>query len=165
MPQTPSSIYHEVTDEVRAQAVQILQQSLFGAIATINPDTQHPLCTRVGLGVTAKNAPMIFVSELSPHTKALNANPHCSLLVGAVTKGDPLTNPRLTLNCGTEKIGRDHAKWSEMLATYLKTHPKAKIYAELTDFHFFILNVASATYVAGFGRAFKLKSSDFGLEL
>src|SRR5262245_36792691 len=68
-----------------------------GAIAVLDPETGAPLASRVGVATDADGAPIILVSMLAAHTRALIADPRCSLLVGEIGKGDPLAHPRITL--------------------------------------------------------------------
>src|SRR5262245_14521099 len=70
-----------------------------GAIAVLDPKTGRPLASRVGVATDADGAPIILVSMLAAHTRALIADPRCSLLAGEVGKGDPLAHPRITLIC------------------------------------------------------------------
>jgi putative heme iron utilization protein len=96
------------------------------------------------------------VSQLSAHTRALQADPRCSLLLGEPGKGDALAHPRISLSCrasGVEKGAPAHARVERR---YLNKNPKAKLYAGLGDFRFFRLEVESASLNGGFGKAFLL---------
>ena len=102
-------------------------------------------------------APLTLISTLASHTGALQADPRCSLLLGEPgPRGDPLTHPRLTLDCTahiTDKAPlRDH---------YLAQHPKAKLYIDFSDFLMVRLDIQSALLNGGFGKAFRMTATDF----
>ncbi len=104
---------------------------------------------------------MTLISNLSSHTAALKADPRCSLLVGEPgPKGDPLTHPRLTLDCEAEFLPRDTDAHAALREHYLKSHPKAALYVDFADFCFVRLHVNHALLNGGFGKAFKLSASD-----
>ena len=72
------------------------------ALATLVPDvnraTPQPMVTRVAIAPDRDGLPLMLISALSMHSKALRADPSLSLLLGdVVARGDPLTQPRLTL--------------------------------------------------------------------
>ena len=142
--------YQPPTDEAARHALALLGKARYGALASLRPDG-HPLATRV-VFVLDGATPVILVSGLSPHAEALARDPRCSLLVGEVPRGDPLAQPRLTLICTTRPLERTEA----LRARFLAGHPKAKLYIDLADFMFLALDVESATYIEGFGRAFQL---------
>lgn len=104
----------------------------------------------------AYSHPLILVSELSTHTKALRANPACSLLLGEPgVRGDPLTHPRITLHARAEP-----ARKSDHRDQWLSTHPKARLYFDFADFILFELIPTGADLNGGFGKAFRLTPDD-----
>jgi heme iron utilization protein len=146
----------ETTPEAIAAAKQILADATHGALATLDPLDGHPMATRVALSRLEDGMPFILVSGLSPHTAALQADPRCSLLVGKVGGGDPLAYPRLALRCRAESLART----ADLRATFLASHPKAALYIDLPDFMFFRLVPEAASYVAGFGRAYRFTAAE-----
>ena len=101
-------------------------------------------------------AALILVSDLSSHTQALSDRPACSLLVGEPgPKGDPLTHPRLTLQCNAEPTDK-----ALLRDTWLAAHPKAKLYIDFADFRILQLSPVEAHLNGGFGKAFHLRPSD-----
>ncbi len=113
------------------------------------------MVTRVAVS-WINGAPYLLVSTLSQHTKALSANPACSLLLGEPgTKGDPLTHPRLTLQCKAEPADK-----TKLRDTWLTNHPKAKLYYDFADFQIFHLKVNIGYLNGGFGKAFHLTADD-----
>jgi len=103
-----------------------------------------------------QGAPLILISTLSVHTKALQANPACSLLIGEPgPKGDPLTHPRMTLICKAEAA--DKAIHKKM---WLAAIPKAKLYYDFGDFIMFRLAPTAIHLNGGFGKAYQLTPED-----
>ena len=151
-------------DEARALARALLADARFGALGVLEPDSGGPMVTRVAIGTTPAGAPALLVSTLSQHTGALRANPACSVLVGEPqAKGDPLTHPRLTLQCRARFVARDSAEHAPLRARWLESHPKAKLYIDFGDFGFVVLEVETAFLNGGFGKAYALTPDDLAL--
>ncbi len=81
-------------------------------------------------------------------------------MVGEPGKGDPLAHPRITLIGNIEKIDRTSNERDLLRDPYLVSHPKARLYIDFLDFHFFRLNLQRANLNAGFGQAFILEAED-----
>ena len=150
----------ETTADAVRLAKTLLRTARSGTIATIAPDTGWPIATRVGVSTDFDGAPVILISGLAAHTKALRADPRCSLLLGNPGKGDPLAHPRVTLACEAREIERDSAAHKLVEARYLAHQRKAELYAGLGDFRYFRLEPQSASLNGGFGRAYDLSRGD-----
>ena len=145
-------------DTARELAKTIIKGARYGAIAVHHPETGHPHVSRISIGIDETYQPISLISDLSLHTKALSKNPICSLLLGEPgDKGDPLTHPRISLTCRANPVAK-----SELRTTFLKSHPKAKLYIDFADFNFVRFEIISADLNGGFGKAFHMKASDFG---
>jgi putative heme iron utilization protein len=145
-------VLRDVTPEVVAEVRAMIGTARYGALATLAPNDGWPVATRVGLAVH-EGSPLILISALAAHTAALRADPRCSLLIGEVPdKGDPLAFARVTLKCRAVEVARGDA----VRAAYLQAQPKAELYLDLPDFTFMRLLVESASYNAGFGRAYAI---------
>jgi heme iron utilization protein len=151
------SVLQPVTGEVIAEVRAIVEAADHAALAVLEPGTGHPLASRVGLATLGDGAPVMLLSGLAAHRAAIEADPRCSLLVGAVGKGDPLAHPRVTLVCRAEPISPGSPEAAEARARYLARHPKAAIYVDLPDFRFFRLAVERASFNGGFGRAYAIE--------
>lgn len=153
--------YQDVTDAAKLDALSVMNSVQHAALASLDAASGHPLSTRVGFGTIDDVEPLIFVSGLSPHTKALLSDPRCSLLLGQVGKGDPLTNPRLTLQGTVERVSEPQRDEMGLKDLWLEQHPKSKIYIDLPDFIFFKIKVSNATLIAGFGKAYEIPTEIF----
>lgn len=139
-------------------AKTLLRMARFGALATLDPADGAPLATRVAVATAMDGAPLILISALSAHHKALVADPRCALLVGEPGRGDPLAHPRLTVKACAEKVegqAAEYARWR-----YLSRHPKAALYAGFADFALFCLSPETALLNGGFGKAYRLTRHD-----
>lgn len=103
---------------------------------------------------------MTLISNLSFHTKCLQADPRCSLLVGEPGKGDALAHPRISLACNATFVEKGHAADMRAADRFLRKNPKARLYAGFADFNFVKLAIQSASLNGGFGQAFELSGTD-----
>ncbi|WP_417686232.1 HugZ family protein [Roseibium sp.] len=153
-------VLRETDDEARRLARGLLRSARFGSIAALEPESGHPIASRVAVCPDMDGTPVILISNLSGHTAALNGDPRCSLLLGEPGKGDPLAHPRVTLFCHAEKLERGGEAHHRMRRRYLARHPKAELYVDFGDFAFFRLKVERASLNGGFARAYSLAESD-----
>ncbi|SCB57123.1 hypothetical protein GA0061105_102110 [Rhizobium aethiopicum] len=159
MKDQPSPI-RETDDEARKLARVLLRSARHAALAVLDPETGFPFASRVLLATDIDGAPVILVSKLSAHTKALVRDPRASLLTGEPGKGDPLAYGRLTTQCTAETIERGHRFHARIRTRFLDRHPKANLYIDFPDFLFFRLNPEQASLNGGFGRAYHLGGRD-----
>lgn len=142
-------------DEARALATTLIRNARFGSLAVLQDG--QPMVSRVAVGTDESGAPLMLVSDLSLHTKALRSDARCSLLLGEPEdKGDPLTHPRITLQATAVFIPKSEV----LIARYLRHQPKAKLYIGFADFNFVRLAVSEAHLNGGFGKAYYLTSRD-----
>ncbi|MGR3761892.1 HugZ family pyridoxamine 5'-phosphate oxidase [Roseobacteraceae bacterium NS-SX3] len=150
-------------DEARQLGRRLMAKARFAALGVVTAEGM-PMVTRIAFGLCPDGLPLSLVSTLSAHTRALQANPACSLLVGEPgPKGDPLTHPRLTLMARAELVPHANPDYARLAAHYLQDHPKAQLYIGFGDFCFARFAVAEAHLNGGFGKAFRLTAADLGL--
>lgn len=158
----------DVIRDTDAEAIRLaktlLRSARFGALAVLDPRTGGPLASRVGVATDADGTPIILVSMLSAHTRAILADQRCSLLLGEPGKGDALAHPRITLVCKANRLDPQTPRHERVQRRYLNRNPKAKLYAGLGDFSFFTLDVEGASLNGGFGKAYVLTPQDIVLD-
>ena len=149
-----------MTDELspfeaaRRDARRLLRLARTGALATM--DGGAPLTTLVGVASDSDGAPMFLMSDLSRHTKNLDADPRASLLLtSGGGRGDPLNHPRLTLN--GRVIRRENRDGHDR---YVRRNPKSKLYIGFADMSLRRLEVEAVHFNGGFGRADPLTRAD-----
>ena len=143
----------EALDMTRA----LLMKARHAALAVLHPKTGAPYASRIGCMVSDNFQPLSLMSELATHTRALQKNPNCSLLVGEPEeRGDPLTNPRLTLVAKAHFIMREASNYEAIRSQYLAVIPKAKLYVDFGDFSFVSFEINRIDLNGGFGKAFRI---------
>jgi heme iron utilization protein len=107
-----------------------------------------PYASLVLAAVDHDLSPILLLSDLAEHTKAIAADARVSLLFdGTHGLDQPLTGPRVTL------VGRAMRTDDARLARrFIARHPDAEMYAGFKDFHFYRVAVERAHLVAGFGK-------------
>lgn len=120
------------------------------ALATALPvdGASWPYASLVLVAADHDLSPILLLSELAEHTKAIAGDGRVSLLFdGTHGLAQPLTGPRVTL------VGRAARTDDPRLARrFLARHPDAEIYAGFRDFHVYRVAVERAHLVAGFGK-------------
>jgi len=154
----------ETDDDARALGRALLAGARHGALGVLDPESGAPMVSRIAVAATEDGRPMSLVSDLSHHTRALRADPVCSLLLGEPgAKGDPLTHPRVTLQCRVTLIGHGDPSRPALRARYLAQQPKAQLYIDFGDFNIALFAVSVAHLNGGFGKAYRLLPADLGL--
>lgn len=115
-----------------------------------------PYVSLAEIACDMRGRPILLLSTLAEHTKALDADPRASLLIdGTAGYAEPLTGPRASL------IGRlERVEGQAVSARYLARHPAARMFAGFRDFGFFRFDMDQAHLVAGFGRIHWLDAAD-----
>jgi putative heme iron utilization protein len=136
-----------------ALAKRLLRAIRSGALATLDSASGHPFASLVTVATDIDGSPLLLMSTLSAHRTNLEADPRISILLAEQGKGDPLAHPRLTV------IGRaERSHDARVRSRFIARHPKAKLYADFTDFAFFRLKVEGGHLNGGFARAMTLTS-------
>lgn len=117
-----------------------------------------PYASLVLVTVDHDLSPIMLLSDLAEHTKAIAADDRVSLLFdGTHGLDQPLTGPRVTL------VGRASRTDDARLGRrFLSHHPDAGMYAGFKDFHFYRVVVERAHLVAGFGKIRWLSAAELG---
>lgn len=160
-----NNVFRKIDAESIALAKRLVRQATHATLATKEADSGHPMASRVTVATDFDGTPIILVSDLSSHTKALNNDAKCSLLVGEVGDGDPLSHPRMTIFCTAEKLDRASEIGKRTKKRFLARQPAATLYADFGDFHFFRLTVERANLNGGFAKAYLLDAKDFILNM
>ena len=150
-------------DDAREMTRLLIQEASFGALGVIEPETGMPLVSRVAIGTDGEGRVISLASDLSFHSKALAVDPRASVMVGEPGKGDALAHPRVTLIGRMDKIDNASPERAELREIWLKQHPKAQLYVDFADFHFYRLALERAHLNGGFGKAYVLTPEDLGL--
>nr|WP_255617240.1 DUF2470 domain-containing protein [Aurantimonas sp. VKM B-3413] len=149
-----------VDDAARQLARRLIRGARHGALAVLRPADGFPAASRVLLASDFTGRPILLVSGLSLHAKALANDTRCSLLVGETGKGDPLAHPRLTVFAEARFIPPEDHSREGLRERFLARHQKSALYADFPDFRFGVLEPLGAALNGGFARAFELTADD-----
>ena len=150
-------------DEARKLGASLVAQARFAALGVLEPQSGFPLVSRVAVGLNPQGSLVSLASELSFHSKALDKDPRASMLLGEPGKGDPLAHPRITMIGKIVRIDRSSEERNALRDPWLEQHPKAALYIDFGDFHFFRLELERAHLNGGFGKAYVLTPEDLRL--
>ncbi len=138
-----------------------LASALPGPLASpdAGPAAAWPYASLVLVAVDHDLAPILLISTLAEHSKAIATDPRVSLLFDGTSElAQPLTGPRLTVLGRAERTADPQAR-----RRFLARHPDAALYADFRDFHVHRIAVARAHLVAGFGRIRWIEGADLAV--
>ena len=149
-----------MTDDLPRLVRELVRGRDRAALATALPgpasEAGWPYASLVLVAVDHDLAPILLLSDLADHSKAMAADDRVSLLFdGTVGLDQPLTGPRVSL------LGRAHRTDDARLkGRFLARHPDAELYAGFADFKFYRVAVERAHLVGGFGKIRWLSASE-----
>ena len=120
------------------------------ALATALPGDggPWPYASLVLVAVDHDLSPILLMSDLAEHCKAIATESRVSLLFdGTAGLAQPLTGPRVTLMGRASKTGDERLK-----RRFLRHHPDAAMYAGFGDFNFYKVTLERTHLVGGFGK-------------
>jgi putative heme iron utilization protein len=143
-----------MTNELARAARDLVRGLERAALASLLPadgsgeGAAWPYASLVLVAVDHDLSPILLLSDLAEHSKAIAGDPRVSLLFdGTQGLDQPLTGPRVTL------VGRASRTTDQRLRQrFLARHPDAEMYAGFKDFAFYRMAVERAHLVAGFGK-------------
>lgn len=107
---------------------------------------------------------IIFVSQLSLHTRDLLANGKVSamLIADEQASAQIFARTRLSYQCVAQVVSNTEASYVQLLGAMQERHGKMiDVLRELPDFVLFRLKPSAASFVMGFGQAYHLRGSAF----
>ena len=133
-------------NEIDARA--LLGSAKSATLSVLDPETGFPSGSLVNLVVDGQGHPLLFISALARHHKALLADNRASLLVQSEEATKSLGGLRASFQGRMEKVERT----AELEKLWLQTHAEAANYLALADFDFWRMSPELIHIVAGFGR-------------
>ena len=133
----------------------LLRGARAGVLAT--QSAGQPFAALVTPAVAPDLSILLLLSSLSEHTRQLQAEPRCALMVQAApaTAANPQTAPRATITGLAElhDVKAARARW-------LAIHPYGALYAGFGDFALWRIVPRGAQFVGGFARAARPRLAD-----
>ena len=150
--------------EITRKARQLLHYESYGVLAThSNSITGYPFGSIVPYIYEQNGYLIIYISELTEHTKNLRKNDKCSLTIKEGNfHSDVQTAERLTWIGNAEEV--DAGEYSYFEKKYFRNFPWSKKYEETHDFSFWKIDLIRARFIGGFGEIYWLESREFILE-
>jgi putative heme iron utilization protein len=137
-------------------ARRVIRAAREATLATVSAAGQ-PFAALVTPATAPDLAVLLFLSQLSGHTRHLMADPRCSLLfLGPASGPNPQKRPRVTITGVAERL---EGKAAALKARWLARHPYAGRYADLPDFALWRVVPQEALYVGGFAMARRVPGS------
>ncbi|QGM97656.1 HugZ family protein [Methylocystis parvus] len=133
------------------ESKRLLRGIRTATLATLT-EAGAPFATLTAIATDHDGTPILLLSRLAHHTRNLERDGRCSLLLPQGGRGDPMAHPRLTLVARAARSQSPGAR-----ARFLARNPKAQLYADFPDFSFWRAEVEAAHLNGGFARA-----ADFG---
>lgn len=130
-------------------ALDLLRRMTTASLAVTDAETGGPYVSLVNLAVDRGDRPLLLLSQLARHTKALLRDNRAAVLIHDTPNvgADPLTAMRFTL------LGRCNLiDDAEARQCYVDRHPHAAGYVGFADFGMWCLEPEQVHMVAGFGR-------------
>jgi putative heme iron utilization protein len=107
-----------------------------------------PYASLVLVAVDHDLSPILLMSDLAEHSKAIATDQRVALLFdGTAGLAQPLTGPRVTLMGRAGKTDDERLK-----QRFLRHHPDAALYAGFGDFHVYQVTLERTHLVGGFGK-------------
>lgn len=141
-----------MTDDLPHLVRELVRSRDRAVLATALPDAARPgswpYASLVLVAIDHDLAPILLLSDLADHSKAIAVDNRVSLLFDGTAGFDqPLAGPRVSL------LGRAAQTDDERLRRrFLAHHPDADMYAGFNDFKFYRVAVERAHLVGGFGK-------------
>ena len=137
--------------EAAKHARQLLLKEYRGVLSTHSKAMPgFPFGSAVPYCLNDAGWPLILISRIAQHTKNLQADPRCSLLVAERGADDVQATGRLTLLAEAALV-TDEAAVMAAAERYYRYFPESSDYHRVHDFDFWTLQPVRWRYIGGFG--------------
>lgn len=133
------------------ESKRLLRAIRTATLATLT-ESGAPFATLTAIATDYDGTPILLLSKLALHTRNLERDGRCSLLLAQGGRGDPMAHPRLTLVARAARTQSANAR-----GRFLNRNAKAQLYADFPDFSFWRAEIEAVHLNGGFARA-----ADFG---
>jgi putative heme iron utilization protein len=136
-----------VTPALRA----LLEAERHAVLATLSAHRAGwPFASVTPYALTPEGEPLLLLSDLAEHTRNVRSDARASLLIqDSASLEDPQAGARVTLIGQVEPVPAEAEPTAR--ERYVGRHPQAVEYLAMADFHLFMLRVAEARFISGFG--------------
>ena len=122
-----------------------------GVLATLSARrVGWPFASVTPFALSDAGEPLLLLSNLAEHTRNVQTDPRASLLVqDSASLPDPQAGARVTILGRIEAVPSAAASAAQQ--RYVARHPQAADYLTMADFQLYVLRVAEARFIGGFG--------------
>jgi len=132
-------------------ACRLWAGSFYGLLSTHStPHPGYPFGSIAPYCLDDDGRPLLLLSHLAQHSRNLQRDPRCGLLLSDATQGDPQQAARLSVMADCIALGSDE---SVAVDRYFRYFPHARPYFEQLNFRFFRLDPVALHLNAGFAAA------------
>jgi heme iron utilization protein len=143
-------------EEVEAEVQKVLNGARVAVLATNGAD-----------GPMASQAPFLLgrdwtriylhLSRLAQHTRNLESDSRVGWFLSESDAGEknPFVLKRISLTGSAHPLPQNTPEYEELQKRYIARFPQSQVMFQLPDFQLWALEMDAASFVAGFGRAFK----------
>jgi putative heme iron utilization protein len=140
-----------VSAEAAKHARQLLLKEYRGVLSTHSKSMPgFPFGSAVPYCLSEQGWPLILISRIAQHTKNLQADPRCSLLIAERGVEDVQANGRLTVLAEARVLTGAQAV-DAAAQRYYRYFPESRDYHRAHDFDFWVLQPVRWRYIGGFG--------------
>ena len=140
-----------MTEKASKHARELLLKEYQGVLSTQSRAMPgYPFGSVVPYCLDAQGWPLILISRIAQHTRNLQQDPRCSLLVGERDAADIQAAGRLTLLADAQQLQAPE-QIEAAASRYFEYFPDARDYHKTHDFDFWTLRPVRARYIGGFG--------------
>lgn len=141
--------------DIDAEARSLLITTRVGMLATHGES--GPLASAVPfLPLNEWQTLVIHISRLAAHSQNLLQDARVSVLIMEPDQPhkNPLALKRLILHGAASPVEPDRSVRDTLAAQFVTRFPEARVTLALGDFQFWLLSIARAQFIAGFGQAY-----------
>jgi putative heme iron utilization protein len=136
-------------DDLIEAVRRVWHEQFHGVLSTQSQKHEgYPFGSLLPLCLDSKGNPLVMISHLAQHTRNLQADPRCSLIMTQQEHADVLQWGRLTCLADAEAVSSKAAH-----ERYFRYFPDGRRYNEELNFKLYRLKPKSFYYIAGFGSA------------
>ncbi|HTN31782.1 MAG TPA: DUF2470 domain-containing protein [Pseudomonas sp.] len=140
-------------------ARELLLKEYRGMLATHSQKMPgFPFGSVVPYCLDADGKPLLLISRIAQHTRNLQADPRCSLLIGERGADDVQAAGRLTLLAEARRLD-DAAVIEAAAVRYYRYFPQSQDFHRIHDFDFWVLEPVRWRFIGGFGAIHWLDSA------
>lgn len=138
-----------MSDDLVQALRKLWHQSFHGLLSTHSEKHEgYPFGSLLPICLDSKGHPLMMISHLAQHTRNLDADPRCSLMLTQPGHADVQQWARLTCLANAEPVNS-----SASMERYYRYYPESRRYHKELNFQLYRLQPMQFYFIAGFGSA------------